>query len=530
MTFQRISGDTTNLFVALHICARRTAASPLVEELLRCLCAAGDVSEHLIACLSSGEITDAAGQALQSFLTSELFDKNDSAVRWVKRFYLRARQYLFGHDDFVPEYFIEELERCTMLEESVFRGWVGHYRDDWWTNRLHSRFSCELLVPFFLILHRPVERWRQISEVDSTLIAVVNDKQLIELGELSELSSNTCGRLDSLYCWFVALNVAETLGLGEESNGEPLIASTEHIAPHFGLGAAGIESRLYLRKVVSGAAGSEARHHLQVEPKRVQTFFASWNEPFMSDGIDWDEVCLKLRLRKHSAPRLIQGLDPALHFHVVQVLAETGVLLTVPQMCARLHIDDLPLKPEFLTAGRIVAYVPGMRFLQPDLTRYGLREWVEDANHQRGRICRSRIVSPLDFSAAGLSAEAIIEAAQQEGLVQRHGILDLPPLLSKLAPTFGEASRGPQYAEILRKQVVSALHRNFVPIGHGFWANRSRWPILKGVRNAALRRVKVTTGLNLPETNSGPSQGTAVEGAPAGADDEDWQVLSRLLD
>ena len=126
------------------------------------------------------------------------------------------------------------------------------------------------------------------------------------------------------------------------------------------------------------------RYVLRVEPARIQEFFTTWGEPTLSEGVDWDEVCLKLRLRKRGPGKKLQGLDPDLHREIISVLRHRHVLLTVPELATELHIDDIPLRPERLPAGQIVAYAPGMRFLQQDSTRYGLREWVEADGHNRG--------------------------------------------------------------------------------------------------------------------------------------------------
>src|SRR3974377_622271 len=101
MEFQRLRGTETNLFIALHGCARRGCAAALIEVLLRYLCAVVEPAEAFESCLTSGNITVGTGDALRLYLNDEVFSRGDMAIRWIRRFYRLSRQSRLGVEHFV---------------------------------------------------------------------------------------------------------------------------------------------------------------------------------------------------------------------------------------------------------------------------------------------------------------------------------------------------------------------------------------------------------------------------------------------
>jgi hypothetical protein len=254
-------------------------------------------------------------------------------------------------------------------------------------------------------------------------------------------------------------------------------------------------------------------------------FFSAWGEPALPAEVDWEEVCLKARLRRRSPPKVVQGLDVVLYAAIVSVLERCHTLLTVPELCEELHLETLPLRPEDLPAGRIVAYAPGVRFLKHETTRYGLREWVEDEFHRRGRISKTRIVSPLGRFQAGLERDVVLKFAADSGMAQRHGLVFLPELLSSLRAGGAKVTLGTAQVEIFKKQVIAALRSEYVPIGGGFWAERRRWKVLRGIRNVTERRAEVTVRLGLSDLSETLPDLTA----PNEKVGEDWPTLRQLV-
>ncbi len=210
----------------------------------------------------------------------------------------------------------------------------------------------------------------------------------------------------------------------------------------------------------------------RILPGRVkQLVSAGAREIEEQDGFDWAEVGAKMIQIALSPELRIQGLTASLHGRIVEALRGRAGAMSLGDLEQQLGVA-IPLSPETLPPGRIMAYAPHPRFLKPENAVYVLSEWVETDTEKRGRILRARIVTPFKEKRWEFEEELAFDICNQNVLYARYRIVLADALVEGLSHHLPDRPTELYFKSQIRRRLESVLTKRMVNLGKGVFASR----------------------------------------------------------
>ncbi|RWO07710.1 MAG: hypothetical protein EOS07_18100 [Mesorhizobium sp.] len=148
---------------------------------------------------------------------------------------------------------------------------------------------------------------------------------------------------------------------------------------------------------VNGLAPTDrsARLSLRDMPTTAGNYFGKVFDP-ATNGPRLAELTIKARmLQDRKVRRLRQGIDTSYHSAIVELLNASQRVVSVRDLKKHLGIRKLSIDPFAVEPGLICCYAPGARFLKGDDVSFAFSSWVEGDHHERGKLARVRILTPL---------------------------------------------------------------------------------------------------------------------------------------
>ena len=180
--------------------------------------------------------------------------------------------------------------------------------------------------------------------------------------------------------------------------------------------------------------------------------------------LDNRTIGLKLLQRSFLGEGQVQGMGASLHAEVVRLLGQKKRAMSQGELERQIGFP-IPLTPESLPPGRIMAYAPGDRFLRADHAHYVLKDWVETDTEKRDRILRARVVTPFTEKSVAFSDELLFHTVHADLLYGRFRIAVSSAIAVELAARLPDRPTELYFLNVLQKQIESRLARTMLPIG-----------------------------------------------------------------
>lgn len=359
----------------------------------------------------------------------------------------------------------------ALKDEATFQSYVTHFASLPKILHAYERRRLMALYPFLPLIYKAIPDADSAGGVNLKLSRATQGKKICKVDEVS----NRWEEPWIEYTQFVALNDSDVLCLRCEL--VRYYGSIDKCLPHFDLFCAGVDPRSYVN-----------------DPSVVHQFFDKWGEIPSSYEVDWAEVSHKAIMRRKVRQPEIQGLNRTLYRAIVDCLEQQQTALRLFDLRRLLCIDDIPLSPFDLPPGRLLAYAPSPRFYRKETAFYVLRDWVEDQDHRRRRIAKSRVVTPLERRHFEIGEAAIDRALERSELLSQHGCVLADMITDDLGRELVGMQVPPYYQRKIAKAVTGTLRRRYQHVGRGIYVDRRLiGPIAdqseKSARLKAFRRI-----------------------------------------
>jgi hypothetical protein len=252
----------------------------------------------------------------------------------------------------------------------------------------------------------------------------------------------------------------------------------DHLLPNFTIVATALSRSSYLvlqhayRLAISGSFETRLVDAPTVRQNVLNQAFPALLTQTKSPSVESYAVGAKLVSRSlQTIERPVQGIAAALHAAIVQCLLDSRHAMTLLQLEQRIG-TTIPLSPETLPPGRIMAYSRHPRFLKPENAFYVLQDWVETDREKRGRIPRDRIITPFIHKEWRFSPKQLVVAVESSELHRLCGLVSIAALIDKLSEQFSLRPTEPYFKSKMRDRAEQMLQQEgWVPLGRGFYGD-----------------------------------------------------------
>lgn len=187
--------------------------------------------------------------------------------------------------------------------------------------------------------------------------------------------------------------------------------------------------------------------------------------------VDWTRLQKQLNsCPEDSAREVEQGLPKNLHSWIVKFLEERQEVTSWSKLCRSAGIE-IDLSPERLPPGRIVAYAPGKAFLRRSRSLYALREWIETETYRRGRIARTRVVTPLENKSIVAAMSLFEEAFAAEPAISTYGFVSGFHMAEYIARKLPDRPTELYYVTLIQDKVELQLSNFLCSAGRGYFVH-----------------------------------------------------------
>lgn len=279
---------------------------------------------------------------------------------------------------------------------------------------------------------------------------------------------------------FVCMAAASDARLLTLRNGDDVtIGRLNRVLPKLELAAHNVRKSEYVtvEKMASTLAEEGFRTYLFEAPKidanKVAEIVAKRHPGIDGASFNWGEVGVKMLQLSLKGEIKRQGLSASLHAEIVSVLRNKREAMTRDALEAEIGLP-VPLAPESLPPGHVMAYAVHPRFLKPESAYYVLKEWVETDRDKRGRILRDRIVTPFNEKNWEFSGDLLDEVVEEDELYKFCSIVMVDSVVDSLIKRIPGNPMELYYRTLIRKRVDDMLGERFAALGRGFFAHPSR--------------------------------------------------------
>lgn len=192
-----------------------------------------------------------------------------------------------------------------------------------------------------------------------------------------------------------------------------------------------------------------------------------------ADMLDWCSIGAKMYQHCLCGDEKIQSLNVSLHREIVNALLHAKRAMKRSELEEMLGVG-VPLSPETLPPGRIMAYAVNKAHLQRDHAYYVLRDWVASDNDARGKIPKFKIVTPFVEKNAVVTDAVLAEVLNGDPLYRRAGLFSITSVARQIAERLPERPTELYYVTLIEKQLKQSLSPWTVCLSLGFYVPRSR--------------------------------------------------------
>ncbi len=362
-----------------------------------------------------------------------------------------------------------------------------YYRLNWKQERFHFDTGALCLLPFLDLYLEPVKPLTKRQDLESMLKDILTDDEPVDYKYIDVCLLKRGVEICQSYLEFIFLNSPEFLRL--EWGGRKINLADE-VLNEFGLAAWGLNPDNFIK--TNGLSykdkGSLRAFDVDVDSKILKTFFKKkGNERFL-ECVNFEEVAVKLRDLRRLEIRTIQGLPVRVFNEVVNCLDRQHKALTVPQICQFTAIEELPLVAEDLPPGRIMAYAPGPRFMNRESMRYVLREWVQDEGNWKGKISKTRVISPKHNINIDFKSINIPKMINDDVTLRELGVLSSYKMAFEIAKKVDGAPTDPYHLKIIRSKVEAEASNKLDSIGKGLFADPRHRELIREITGTSKKR------------------------------------------
>ncbi len=205
-----------------------------------------------------------------------------------------------------------------------------------------------------------------------------------------------------------------------------------------------------------------------------------------------------------------QGLPKPVHEWIVSLLLERQTVTSRTDICNAAGFD-IDLAPDRLPSGRIMAYAPGRAFRTKSRSLYVLREWVETPSNRRGKIVRSRVVTPFIEKSVSFDEALFQVAFALEPAFIPYGLVSSFHMAEAIAVRLPDRPTELYYVTLIQETMEERLSETLVNIGRGCFISPSqyiarqasqsliRWRYKQAARLLRVEGSLRSSVLNLPE-------------------------------
>lgn len=206
----------------------------------------------------------------------------------------------------------------------------------------------------------------------------------------------------------------------------------------------------------------------RIHRERISAFVTRKHRAQKLNGIDWGEVGVKMLNLALNGETTIQGLSSALHGEIVRALRKSAEAMTLDQL-ERVVGLPLPLSPESLPPGEIMAYAPHPRFYRSENAAYVLKDWVETDTEKRGRILRNRIVTPFKEKNWEFTFGLAQKVVESDELFTFCGLVTVDSIVDSVIARLDDKPTELYYRTLIRKRLEKMLNDGFINLGRGLF-------------------------------------------------------------
>ncbi|QIK78380.1 hypothetical protein G7077_05125 [Sphingomonas piscis] len=298
------------------------------------------------------------------------------------------------------------------------------FRHSWRVEHAYKAKGWHLLSPWIFLFGSQMPRLRQLHKIDASLINVAQTGSSVLATSLLRRAGLPVTDHNLELIWFLCCNRAEVCVVGRGSDAR--ILPTEVAIPDFGL--------LSEISTVEGWVKNPCKRwtsrltdsqNIEADLPELEKFLRRSSRATL---ISTSDVAIKIALQQLAADQTEQGLPQHLRRVIIRMLEGEPKVVKVTDLRRALGVPHLRIDPFSVTSGRVLVYAPSPKFLDPSETAFVLREWVQDAGHQRARIAPDRILTPLRPVVWRATEETLLAAIRQSRSFKLFGIAFWPDI------------------------------------------------------------------------------------------------------
>lgn len=369
-----------------------------------------------------------------------------------------------------------------------------NYRYNWKIERSYREGGTYLFAPWLLRFNKSLPNPREIREIYKTIDRMRQIDHVVRLKDLPRISGHIIPRKNYSFMAFAFQNDCQLslLCVG----GHVAVAKISTIFPEYDIFAHHADHDRYATFSGLSSRSGLAAHSAHVEFHSGSMLRAlEKSKSSLAHKLDVHEIVVKSRSLFQMQQRAGFVSATALLRLVDERLKETGSVVSLRDIGQRLGIEHLRLDPYSVEPGPVLVYAPSDRYLDPENVCFVLRDWVQDAQHRRGRIARDRVLTPLSPLSWRCTIAALAREALQSPSQRVLGFVCLSDLVKRyITPCDRHAVRWRDHRAVKDvSRIMESL--GYIKAGSVFF-DRKKWGgVLRGIRSDRMKKMAVQKAL-----------------------------------